>query len=118
AMTGQGQPSGSVERAVPPELEAEVDVGPSSPVSQEGQVERGAVPAHEDARLELLEVVVDGGQDPGLLAGEDHVTVVLGRDRDGKHPGHSRIKTIDRGVRLDVEAVESLRHGCDCKERV
>ncbi len=83
----------------------ETDVDPEAVGTgvDEGEIEPGPVPGHEDTGRESCEESVEAGQQRYLVAVDDIVTIG-GGDGDGDDRGDGRIETVRRGVGLDVEA--------------
>lgn len=92
---------------VEPELQAEAHAVECGPVGEEWQVERGAVPGHEDAAGEAADVTVDVGQQLRLRRRpEDDRLLAHPGDGHGEHARLPRVDPASRRVRLDVEPVE------------
>jgi hypothetical protein len=73
---------------------------------EERQVERPTVPRHDDAGVELGQQPVEGGEQPGFVAGEHDVARLHRGHADGHHAGDPGIQAVVGRVRLDVETVE------------
>jgi hypothetical protein len=96
------------DRRVGHQREPEGHAGGAGPVGDEREVERRTVPGGEDAGRQVPEAGVEGGEQVRLVAVEDLVAR-RGRERRQDHRRDGRIEPVDRGVGLDVEAVDGRR---------
>jgi hypothetical protein len=84
----------------------------ASPVGDEREIERRAVPRDQDPAVELGEPAVQLGQDRGLVADhliDDHLEAVRAAHGHGDDCAGGRVEPVDGGVGLDVEAVPGPR---------
>ncbi len=95
------------DRRVVPQSEAERQPVQRGAVGQERQVEGGAVPGAQHARLELGEALVEVDEQLQLGAREDLFVARAGQG-DGDDGGDPRVEAVLGRVGFDVEPVDGL----------